>query len=107
MALQLRSGTDTGYLVCELPHRMSNNSIHGWDREGNETRLKRFSIATSGATSNSLPLAGKPGFRLHPPDTAERGRPSNNRFAPSNFEGCQVPNRSRLRAQRFRRAMPP
>ncbi|MDE0659259.1 MAG: hypothetical protein OXI79_06365 [Gammaproteobacteria bacterium] len=27
---------DTGYLVCELEHRMTNNRIHGWDRRGVE-----------------------------------------------------------------------
>ena len=27
---------ETGYLVCELGHRMTNNRIHGWDRGGNE-----------------------------------------------------------------------
>lgn len=27
---------DTGHLVCELGHRMTNNRIHGWDRRGNE-----------------------------------------------------------------------
>ena len=27
---------DTGYLICELVHRMTNNRIYGWDRKGNE-----------------------------------------------------------------------
>jgi hypothetical protein len=27
---------DTGYLICELDHKMSNNRIFGWDRDGNE-----------------------------------------------------------------------
>lgn len=27
---------DTGYLICELEHRMSNNRIFGWDKDGNE-----------------------------------------------------------------------
>ncbi|MCA9836463.1 MAG: hypothetical protein KC422_06100 [Trueperaceae bacterium] len=27
---------DTGNLICELVHRMTNNRIYGWDREGNE-----------------------------------------------------------------------
>lgn len=27
---------ETGYFVCELSHRMTNNSIYGWDQEGNE-----------------------------------------------------------------------
>ncbi len=27
---------DTGYFICELAHRMTNNRIYGWDREGNE-----------------------------------------------------------------------
>ncbi|MEO0469148.1 MAG: hypothetical protein AAF206_05970 [Bacteroidota bacterium] len=28
--------SESGYLICELVHRMTNNRIHGWDREGNE-----------------------------------------------------------------------
>ena len=28
--------TDTGFFICELDHRMTNNRIYGWDREGNE-----------------------------------------------------------------------
>lgn len=28
--------TCTGFLICELDHRMTNNRIYGWDREGNE-----------------------------------------------------------------------
>lgn len=28
--------SDTGYFICELVHRMTNNRIYGWDREGNE-----------------------------------------------------------------------
>lgn len=27
---------DTGYLICEIEHRMTNNRIFGWDKEGNE-----------------------------------------------------------------------
>lgn len=27
---------DTGNLICELEHRMTNNRILGWDKEGNE-----------------------------------------------------------------------
>ena len=27
---------DTGNLICELSHRMTNNRIYGWDRIGNE-----------------------------------------------------------------------
>ena len=27
---------DTGYLICELIHRMTNNRIFGWDRTGNK-----------------------------------------------------------------------
>ena len=27
---------DTGNLICQLVHRMTNNRIFGWDREGNE-----------------------------------------------------------------------
>lgn len=27
---------ETGNLICELEHRMTNNRIYGWDREGNE-----------------------------------------------------------------------
>lgn len=27
---------ETGYLICELEHRMTNNRIFGWDKEGNE-----------------------------------------------------------------------
>jgi hypothetical protein len=25
---------ETGNLICELDHRMTNNRIYGWDREG-------------------------------------------------------------------------
>lgn len=28
--------TETGYLICELSHRMTNNRIYGWDAMGNE-----------------------------------------------------------------------
>ena len=28
--------SDTGYFICELEHRMTNNRIFGWDRDGNE-----------------------------------------------------------------------
>jgi len=31
---------DTGFLICELEHRMTNNRIYGWDREGNELPLE-------------------------------------------------------------------
>jgi hypothetical protein len=31
---------DTGDLICELAHRMTNNRIFGWDREGNELNNK-------------------------------------------------------------------
>ena len=27
---------ETGHFVCELSHRMTNNSIYGWDQEGSE-----------------------------------------------------------------------
>lgn len=27
---------DTGNLICELEHRMTNNRIYGWDKFGNE-----------------------------------------------------------------------
>jgi len=27
---------ETGFLICELDHRMTNNRIYGWDRKGNE-----------------------------------------------------------------------
>jgi len=27
---------ETGYLICELSHRMTNNRIYGWDALGNE-----------------------------------------------------------------------
>ena len=27
---------ETGYFVCEIVHRMTNNRIYGWDSEGNE-----------------------------------------------------------------------
>ncbi len=27
---------DTGNLICELEHRMTNNRIYGWDKSGNE-----------------------------------------------------------------------
>ncbi len=27
---------ETGYLICELSHRMTNNRVYGWDYEGNE-----------------------------------------------------------------------
>jgi hypothetical protein len=27
---------DTGNLICELEHRMTNNQIRGWDKFGNE-----------------------------------------------------------------------
>jgi len=27
---------NTGNLICELDHRMTNNRIHGWDKLGNE-----------------------------------------------------------------------
>ena len=27
---------ETGNFICELTHRMTNNRIYGWDREGNE-----------------------------------------------------------------------
>jgi hypothetical protein len=27
--------SETGYLICELDHRMTNNRIYGWDKEGN------------------------------------------------------------------------
>lgn len=27
---------DTGNLICELVHRMTNNRIFGWDKAGNE-----------------------------------------------------------------------
>jgi len=27
---------NTGYLICELSHRMTNNRIYGWDSDGNE-----------------------------------------------------------------------
>ena len=27
---------DTGNLICELAHRMTNNRIFGWDKHGNE-----------------------------------------------------------------------
>ena len=27
---------DTGNLICEIVHRMTNNRIYGWDKEGNE-----------------------------------------------------------------------
>ena len=26
--------TDTGYLICELVHRMTNNRVYGWDKYG-------------------------------------------------------------------------
>jgi hypothetical protein len=26
----------TGFLYCELNHRMTNNRTHGWDQNGNE-----------------------------------------------------------------------
>lgn len=28
--------SETGYLICELTHRMTNNRIYGWDYSGNE-----------------------------------------------------------------------
>lgn len=27
---------ETSYLICELDHRMTNNRIFGWDKDGNE-----------------------------------------------------------------------
>ncbi len=27
---------DTGNLICELEHRMTNNRIYGWDKLGND-----------------------------------------------------------------------
>ena len=27
---------ETGHFICELEHRMTNNRIYGWDRQGNE-----------------------------------------------------------------------
>ena len=27
---------ETGYLICELVHRMTNNRIFGWDKDGND-----------------------------------------------------------------------
>ena len=27
---------ETGNFICELSHRMTNNRIYGWDKEGNE-----------------------------------------------------------------------
>ena len=27
---------ETNYLICELEHRMTNNRIFGWDKDGNE-----------------------------------------------------------------------
>ncbi|MGM1055438.1 MAG: hypothetical protein ACQEWG_06090 [Bacteroidota bacterium] len=27
---------ETGNLICELEHRMTNNRIYGWDKVGNE-----------------------------------------------------------------------
>jgi len=27
---------DTGNLICELEHRLTNNRIYGWDKDGNE-----------------------------------------------------------------------
>ena len=27
---------DTGNLICQLEHKMTNNRIFGWDKEGNE-----------------------------------------------------------------------
>ncbi len=27
---------DTGNLICELTHRMTNNRIYGWDKYGND-----------------------------------------------------------------------
>jgi hypothetical protein len=27
---------ETGYLICELAHRLTNNRIYGWSQEGNE-----------------------------------------------------------------------
>jgi len=26
----------TGYLICEIVHRLTNNRIYGWDSNGNE-----------------------------------------------------------------------
>ena len=26
----------TGYFICELSHRMTNNRVFGWDQDGNE-----------------------------------------------------------------------
>ena len=31
--------TNTGYLYCELDHRMTNNRVSGWDQNGNELSL--------------------------------------------------------------------
>ena len=28
--------SDSGNLICELEHRMTNNRIFGWDKDGNE-----------------------------------------------------------------------
>ena len=30
---------DTGFLFCELAHRMTNNRAFGWDYEGNELNV--------------------------------------------------------------------
>jgi len=31
---------DTGFLICELSHRMTNNETFGWDQEGNAIERK-------------------------------------------------------------------
>lgn len=31
---------DTGFLFCELSHRMTNNRPYGWDKDGNEIDQK-------------------------------------------------------------------
>lgn len=31
---------ETGNLICELDHRMTNNEIRGWDQEGNDLSEK-------------------------------------------------------------------
>ena len=34
---------ETGNLICELEHRMTNNRIYGWDKEGNELPIEILS----------------------------------------------------------------
>jgi len=31
---------ETGNLICELSHRMTNNSIYGWDANGNNLAIE-------------------------------------------------------------------